>query len=32
MFPALWAASGIDYTALISDLIDQALERPVGLR
>ena len=32
MFPALWAASGIDYTALITDLIDQALERPLGLR
>ena len=32
MFPALWAASGIDYTALITDLIEQALERPVGLR
>ena len=32
MFPSLWAASGIDYTALITDLIEQALERPVGLR
>jgi D-alanine-D-alanine ligase len=32
MFPALWAASGIDYTALITDLVEQALERPVGLR
>ena len=32
MFPSLWAASGLDYTALISDLIDQALERPIGLR
>ncbi|MBK8446415.1 MAG: D-alanine--D-alanine ligase [Micropruina sp.] len=32
MFPSLWAATGIDYTSLISDLIDQALERPLGLR
>ena len=32
MFPSLWAATGIDYTALITDLIEQALERPVGLR
>jgi len=32
MFPALWAVSGMDYTALITDLIDQALERPNGLR
>ncbi len=32
MFPSLWAASGIDYTTLITDLIEQALERPVGLR
>ena len=32
MFPSLWAASGLDYTTLITDLIDQALERPVGLR
>jgi len=32
MFPALWAASGMTYTALITDLIEQALERPTGLR
>ncbi|MCW3157898.1 D-alanine--D-alanine ligase family protein [Micropruina sonneratiae] len=32
MFPALWAATGIDYTTLITDLIEQALERPLGLR
>ncbi|MFT3861341.1 D-alanine--D-alanine ligase family protein [Micropruina sp.] len=32
MFPSLWAVSGVGYTELISDLIDQALERPVGLR
>ncbi len=32
MFPALWKASGIDYTALITDLIEQAMERPLGLR
>lgn len=27
MYPKLWAASGLDYTALISRLIDLALER-----
>lgn len=32
MFPSLWAASGVDYKTLITDLIEQALERPVGLR
>ena len=32
MFPSLWAASGIDYTSLITALIDPAMERPVGLR
>ncbi|MDR1355425.1 MAG: D-alanine--D-alanine ligase [Propionibacteriaceae bacterium] len=32
MFPQLWVHSGIEYTALISDLIDQALARPIGLR
>ena len=32
MFPALWAATGIDYATLITDLIEQALERPAGLR
>ncbi|MDR0436332.1 MAG: D-alanine--D-alanine ligase [Propionibacteriaceae bacterium] len=32
MFPQLWLKSGMSYTALISDLIDQALSRPLGLR
>ena len=27
-----WAASGIDYSSLIDELISLALERPVGLR
>ena len=32
MFPRVWAESGFDYSALISELIDLALERRVGLR
>ncbi len=32
MFPSLWAATGMDYRTLITDLIEQALERPTGLR
>lgn len=32
MFPQVWNATGLDYTALISDLLDLALERRVGLR
>lgn len=32
MFPKLWEASGISYRDLITDLIEQALERPLGLR
>lgn len=32
MFPQVWRASGLDYTALLSDLIDLALERNTGLR
>ncbi|MGC3993585.1 MAG: D-alanine--D-alanine ligase family protein [Propionicimonas sp.] len=32
MFPIMWAASGLEYTALISTLVDLALERPMGLR
>jgi len=32
MFPMMWAASGLDYTALISTLIDLAARRPLGLR
>ena len=32
MYPRMWAASGIEYGALIDELITLALERPVGLR
>lgn len=31
MFPALWAVTGLDYTELISDLIEQARRRGTGL-
>jgi D-alanine-D-alanine ligase len=32
MYPALWAASGVDYPALIDRLLRLALARPTGLR
>lgn len=32
MFPMLWAASGLDYPALVDRLITTALARPTGLR
>jgi D-alanine-D-alanine ligase len=32
MYPALWAASGVDYPALVDRLIRLALGRPTGLR
>jgi len=32
MFPRMWAASGLDYPALVNHLIQLALQRPVGLR
>ena len=32
MFPRMWAASGLDYPALVDRLIELALARPVGLR
>jgi D-alanine-D-alanine ligase len=32
LFPQMAASVGLDYTALISELIDLALARPVGLR
>jgi len=32
MFPRLWAASGIDYAALVDRLVTTALNRPLGLR
>lgn len=31
-FPLMWQASGMSYRDLVTDLIDLALERPVGLR
>ncbi|MGK5550203.1 D-alanine--D-alanine ligase family protein [Actinomadura kijaniata] len=31
-FPQMWAASGLDYPALVDRLIQTALARPVGLR
>lgn len=32
MFPQLWAHEGLDYTALITELLELALARPRGLR
>jgi D-alanine-D-alanine ligase len=32
MFPRLWAATGLDYPALVDRLIQHALNRPTGLR
>lgn len=32
MFPKLWMASGMDYTDLVSELVELALERPTSLR
>ena len=32
MFPAVWRESGLDYTDLITDLIELARERKTGLR
>ncbi|GLW62566.1 D-alanine--D-alanine ligase [Actinomadura rubrobrunea] len=31
-FPQMWAASGLDYPALVDRLIQTALQRPAGLR
>jgi D-alanine-D-alanine ligase len=31
-FPQMWAASGLDYPALVDRLIQTALTRPIGLR
>ncbi|AXE38599.1 D-alanine--D-alanine ligase family protein [Acidipropionibacterium virtanenii] len=31
-FPLMWQASGMDYRALITDLLELAMERPLGLR
>ena len=32
MFPRLWAATGLDYPALVDRLLETALARPLGLR
>jgi D-alanine-D-alanine ligase len=32
MFPRMWAASGLDYPALLDRLVDLALARSTGLR
>ncbi len=32
MYPQLWAASGVDYPALVDRLLRLALTRPTGLR
>lgn len=32
MYPAMWDATGVSYRQLLSDLIDQALQRPSDLR
>ena len=32
MYPAMWQATGMEYSALVSHLIQQALARPLGLR
>lgn len=32
MYPALWEHAGLSYSALVTELIEQALARPVGLR
>jgi D-alanine-D-alanine ligase len=32
MFPRVWAASGLDYAALVDRLVSTALQRPLGLR
>ena len=32
MYPRMWAASGLDYPALVDELVQLALARPTGLR
>ncbi len=32
MYPRMWASTGLDYPALVDELIQLALERPTGLR
>ena len=32
MYPRMWQESGVGYAELVDELIQLALERPVGLR
>ena len=32
MFPQMWAKGGLDYTSLIDTLLEEALDRELGLR
>ena len=32
MFPRMWAATGLDYPALVDRLVALAMQRPTGLR
>jgi len=32
MFPRMWAATGVDYPALVDGLVQDALRRGTGLR
>ncbi|QPK80699.1 D-alanine--D-alanine ligase [Schaalia sp. ZJ405] len=32
MYPQMWAVAGVDYPTLLSELLDEALARPKGLR
>lgn len=32
MFPRMWADAGVEYSALVEELLQLALERPLGLR
>ena len=32
MYPQVWKAAGMSFSELITELIDLALERPIGLR
>ena len=32
MYPRMWAATGVDYSELVSTLLETAMQRPLGLR
>ena len=32
MYPQMWSAAGVDYSDLLSELLDEASTRPLGLR